>query len=225
MEVIKLEKRTLEGKKLKKLRAEGSVPSVVYGGDREPVSTQSESASTLKVVKSVGKHTPVEIEVDGKKHLAIIKSIDLDPVKRTLRHIAFHTIKQNEKIITEVPIELEDLGASLAEKAGLVILQAIESIEVRALPAKLPSVLKVSVLNLETDENKILIGDIKLPEGVEFADHEQDMGLVVANVYEPSALQAANEASGGDATAEDAANVESETGSEEKSEEAESEKE
>lgn len=211
--LIKLSKRELEGKKLAKLRQNGIVPSVVYGADSETISTQSDIMPTLKVVRAAGRHTPIDIEVDGKKHLAIIKSIDLDPVKQTLRHIAFHKIKQNEKIVTEVPIQLEGSGQSPAEKAGLVILQTIESIEIRALPSNLPEALTVSVLSLETDEDRLTIEDIKLPEGVEFADKEQDMTLVIANVYEPSALQAENEASGGEATPEDAANVASEQGS------------
>lgn len=215
MKVIQLEKRQLEGKKLAKLRNDGLVPSVVYGSDVEATSTQSVLSDTIKVVKSAGKHTPVELELDGKKHLAIIKTIDLDPVKHSLRHLAFHIVKQNEKVVTEVPIELEGTGQSPAERAGLVVLQAIESIEVRAIPANLPEALKVSIMSLATDDDKILISDIKLPEGVEFADHEQDMSLVVANVYEPSALQAANEASAGEASAEDAANVESEAGAKE----------
>lgn len=219
MKVIKLEKRVLEGKKLAKLRSDGVVPSVVYGSDREPLSTQSVLSDTIKVVRLAGKHSPVEVELDGKKHLAIIKSIDIDPTRHTIRHLAFHTIKQNEKVVTEVPIELEGVGQSPAERAGLVVLQAIESIEVRALPANLPESLKVSIMKLETDDDKVLVGDILLPEGVEFADHEQDMSLVVANVYEPSALQAANEASAGEASAEDATNVESEAGSAEKGEE------
>jgi large subunit ribosomal protein L25 len=217
--LIKLTKREAEGKKLAKLRESGFVPSVVYGGKGESFATQSESPATLKVVREAGKHTPIDIELDGKKHLAIIKSIDLDPVKHTLRHVAFHTINQNEKIVTEVPIHLEGIGQSAAERAGLVILQAIEHTEVRALPSNLPEALTVSVVGLETDEDKLTLADIKLPEGVEFADHEIDTTLVVANVYEPSSLQSANEASGGDATAEDATKVESEAGKPETSSE------
>lgn len=211
--VLKLDERKVSGKKVAKLRQDGHVPSVVYGGSIEPVSTQSQSIETTKVVRVVGKHTPINVEINGKKHLAIIKSMDFDPVNHDLRHLAFHVIKQNEKIVTEVPIELDGIGESLAERAGLVVLQAIESVEIRALPANLPSALHLSIANLETDEDKLTLADIKLPEGVEFADHELDMELVVANVYEPSALQAANEAAGGEAEPEDALEVESESGS------------
>jgi large subunit ribosomal protein L25 len=139
-----------------------------------------------------------------------------------LRHVAFHTIKQNEKIVTEVPIVLVGEGESAAEKAGLIVLQAIEKVEIRALPADLPEALEVSIVDLATDEDKITIGDIKLPKGVEYADVDQDTDLVVANVYEPSALQAANDAAGGDA--EDESAVESENGSEEAPESADAEK-
>lgn len=207
---LKLDPRTAEGKKVKKLRQEGLVPSVVYGGKADPVSTQSQFVETAKVVSAAGKHTPVHLTIDGKKKLAIIKNIDIDPVKHLVRHVAFHTIKQNEKIVTEVPIHLVGMGESEAEKGGLVVLQAIEHIEIRALPANLPEALEISIRDLASTDDKLTLADLKLPEGVEFADIEQDTDLVIANVYEPSALQAANDAAGGDA--EDESEVTAENG-------------
>ncbi len=207
---LKLDERTAVGKKAARLRQEGFVPSVVYGGKADPITTQSPAVETTKVAQVAGKHSPVHLTIDGKKKLAIIKSIDIDPVKHAVRHIAFHTIKQNEKIVTEVPIALVGEGESEAEKAGLVVLQAIEKLEVKALPAKLPEALELSVKDLATDEDKLTVADLTLPEGVEFADVEQDMDLVIVNVYEPSALQAANEAAAGDAV--DEAVVEAEHG-------------
>lgn len=199
---LKLNERTMTGKKAATLRREGMVPSVVYGGKAEPIATQSPLVETTKVAQTAGKHSPVHLVIDGKKKLAIIKSIDIHPIKRSLRHVAFHTIKQNESIVTEVPIVLAGMGESPAERAGLVILQALEHAEIKARPANLPESLEVPVDGLETTDDKLTLGDITLPEGVEFADAEQDLSLVVANVYEPSALQAANESAGGDAESE-----------------------
>ena len=207
---LKLDARTLTGKKVAKLRKEGMVPSVVYGGKSEPLTTQSLTVETAKVAHAAGKHSPVHLTIEGKKKLAIIKTIDVDPVKHSVRHIAFHTIKQNEKIVTEVPIVLTGVGESNAEKAGLVVLQAIEKTEVKALPANLPEALEISIANLAATDDKLTMADLTLPEGVEFADAEQDMELVIANVYEPSALQAANEAAAGEAT--DEADTEAEHG-------------
>lgn len=199
---LTLEDRKVVGKKVRTLRAHGTTPSVVYGGKAAAVATQSTTIDTAKVVRAAGKHTPVHLTIAGKRRLAIIKSIDLDPVKHTVRHVAFHAIKQNEKIVTEVGIELVGEGESPAEKAGLIVLQALEKVDVRALPADLPESLTVSIETLATEDDKITLADITLPQGVEFADHELDMELVIANVYEPSALQAANDAAGGDATDE-----------------------
>jgi len=210
---LTLDARTAAGKKVAKLRQDGFIPSVVYGGQSDPISTQSPVVETAKVVRAAGRHTPVHLTIDGKKKLAIIKDIDIDPVKHQLRHVAFHTIKQNEKIVTEVSIHLTGQGESEAEKAGLIVLQAIEHVEVRAIPANLPEALELSISGLQSADDKLTLSDIALPEGVEFADHEQDLELVVANVYEPSALQAANDAAGGDA--EDESAVEAENGSEE----------
>ena len=207
---LKLDTRTLTGRHAVKLRKQGIVPSVVYGGKAKPVSTQSSAIDATKVVRAAGKHTPVHLTVDGKKKLAIIKSIDVSPVKRTVRHISFHTIKQNETITTEVPITLTGVGESLAERAGLVVLQAIEKVEVKALPANLPESIELSILELETTDDKLTFADITLPEGVEFADNEQDTDLVIANVYEPSGLQSASGAAGGDA--EEGDDVEAENG-------------
>lgn len=209
---LKLDVRTTEGKKVTKLRQEGLVPSVVYGGSTAPINTQSGIVETTKVAAAAGKHTPVHLTIDGKKKLAIIKSIDRDPVRRRVRHIAFHAVKQNEVITTEVPIHLVGLGESEAEKAGLVVLQAIEHIEIKAKPADLPEALELSIADLASTEDKLTLGDIKLPNGVEYADIEQDTELVVANVYEPSALQAANDAAGGDAEEPSAEAVEAENG-------------
>ncbi len=207
---LKLDQRTMVGKKASKLRHTGLIPSVVYGGHADPITTQSPEVETTKVAQAAGKHTPVHLTIDGKKKLAIIKSIDMDPVRHNVRHIAFHMIKQNDLITTEVPVVLSGEGESAAEKAGLVVLQAIERLEIKAKPANLPESLELSIIDLASTDDKLTVADITLPEGVEFADLEQDLDLVIANVYEPGALQAANEAAGGDATLD--TEVESENG-------------
>ncbi len=201
---LKLDERTAEGKKVIKLRESGFVPSVVYGGQDQPIMTQSPQVQTTKIVQTAGKHMPIDLVIDGHKKMAIITAIDMDPVKHTLRHVAFHTINQDDVITTDVPIVLIGRGESTAERAGLVILQAIDTLEIKAKPANLPDSLELSIIDLANEDDRLTIADIKLPSGVEFADIDQDMELVIANVYEPSALQAANEASGGEAQDETA---------------------
>lgn len=195
---LNLETREEQGKKVVNLRRDGFVPGVIYGHGFDPVLVKTEYNVIEKVVREAGKHTPVHVTVEGKKRIALIKDIDREPVKARIRHISFHAVKAGDVVNAEVPIHLTGLGESVAEKGGLIILQAIENVEIKAKPGDLPEALEISIVDLATDEDKITLADITLPDGVEYADNEQDLELVVANVYEPAALEAANEAAAGD---------------------------
>lgn len=223
---LKLEKRTVHGKKVAQLRKESLVPAVVYGPGMDPVSVQAQHNVLEKVYRQAGSHAPVHITIDGKKRLAMIKDVEFHVVKHTINHVSFHAVNANEAVVAEVPIQLLDEGESEAEKAGLVILQALEKIEVKALPMDLPDALEISVTTLKEAGDKLTVGDIVMPEDVELVDNQAApvdndeeqpsvTDLVVASVYEPSALQAANEAAGGDAEDADAENVQSQEGSDE----------
>lgn len=210
---LKLDIREQQGKKVVNLRREGIVPGVVYGHGFDPILVQSEYTVIDKVVKEAGKHTPVYVTIDGKKKITLIKDIDREPTRSRIRHVSFHAVKADEVVHAEVPIHLIGEGESAAEKAGLIVLQAIETVEIKAKPTDLPEALEVSIVELATDEDKVTLGDITLPEGVEYADVDQDLELVVANVYEPAALEAANEAAAGDAEDPSATDVEADNGS------------
>lgn len=209
---LKLDVRTEQGKKVARLRQAGYVPGVVYGEGFEPILVKSPYNVIEKAVREAGKHSPVHITIDGKQRITLIKDIDRNPVKSLIQHVSFHAVKANEIVTAEVPIRLIGVGESAAEKAGLIVLQAIESVEIKAKPGALIDALEISIADLATDEDKITLADVTLPEGVEFADAEQDLELVVANVYEPAALEAANDAAAGDATIDDVSEVEAEHG-------------
>ena len=233
---LTIQERELHGKKLAGLRKQGLVPGVVYGADMEAMSVQAVEGELVKVVKAAGRHTPVQL-AGKKRRIAMIKDVDRDPVKHTIRHISFHAVRADEPVTAEVPIRLVGEGESIAEKNGLVILQALEQLEVKALPMELPEALEVSIVELAEAGDRVTVADIKVPAGVEIVDNndgraEEDedeerqtvMDLVIANVYEPSALQAANDAAGGDAEEADADAVASENGSEEAAAESKDEK-
>ena len=196
----------------------------------KPVSVQVAHNLMEKIYRQAGSYTPVHLSIGGKKRLAMIKEVNLEPVKRTIHHVSFHAVKANEAVTAEVPVRIIGGNESEAEKAGLVILQAIDKLEVKALPMELPESLEITAENLKEAGDKLTVADIVLPEGVEIVDNDDGregtadddtsvLDLTVATVYEPSALQAANEAAGGDAEDADADAVESENGGEEAVEE------
>lgn len=207
---LALTKRTATGKKVSSLRRSGHIPGVLYGHGFVATNVQAPQVAFEKVVARAGRHHLVELSIDGKIELGLIKSIDIDPVKHRLRHVAFHIVKQNEKVETTIPVKLIGEGESAAEKAGLVVLQTLDSLAVRALPKDLPDNFEVDITKLIEIGETVTIADIAVPSGVELI--EEDMAITVANVYEPSALAAANESAGGDAEPGDEADVESEEG-------------
>lgn len=191
---LSLEKRELTGKKLKSLREKGLIPSVLYGG-KEPILLASEYVATEKVLEKAGYHSPIDLDVAGKKKMAIVKDVHIDPVSRRVLNIEFQAISANEVVEATTPIVIVNFEASEASKTyHFAMIQALEEIDVRAKPADLPQSLEIDAVNLKEVDDKIVIADIKLPNGVEFADKELDGEQVVASLYDPAAEAAAREA-------------------------------
>jgi large subunit ribosomal protein L25 len=219
---LNLDERTVQGKKVAQLRKDGFVPGVVYGQGMDAVNVQLPLKIFEKTYRQAGVHAPVHVTVGGKKRITMIKDVDHDPVRGTIRHVSFHAVKANEPVTAEVPVHLIGEGESEAEKNGLIILQTIDKIEVKALPMDLPEAIDVSIVALKEAGEKVTLGDAILPEGVEFVEHDSGHGdeteeekqhisdLMVASVWEPAALEAANAATAG--TGEDVSDVEAENG-------------
>ena len=206
---LSLEKRTLTGKKLAGLRANGLIPSVIYGDNNEPVLAQSAYNDTEKVLSAAGYHSTIDMTVDGKTLMAIVKDIQLDPVSRRIINIEFQAVSADKPVEATTPIVLTGFETSEANKLHYVVLQVMEEIDVKAKPADLPKELTIDASKLATLEDKITIADIALPEGVVLADKELSPEQVIANVYDPAAEAAAREAA--DKAAAEAAEAEGET--------------
>jgi large subunit ribosomal protein L25 len=208
---LSLAKRELTGKKVKSLREQGIVPSVVFGGEGDPILTQSAYNETEKVLLSAGYHSPIDLDIAGKKQMALVKTVHLDPVKRTIQNVEFQAISADEVVEATTPIEIVNFETSDANKAHLTLLQVMEEIEVKAKPADLPEAIVVDASALKTVEDSIKISDIVLPKGVELADKELDPELAIANVYDPAQEAAEREAEAeADKAAEEARAAEAE---------------
>ena len=196
---LSLEIRETVGKRLRALRQSGFVPAVVHDHGKDSLIVQAVYNPLAKVVGQAGKHHIVALDVAGKAYNAIIKDVSLDPRKGTITHVVFNAVKADEKIETEVPIHAqyaEGNDASPAERAGLIVLHNAETVEIEALPKDLPDVLYFDAEKLVAAGDQATAADIVLPKGVTLKTEPEH---VIATVFEPSALAAANDAAGGDA--------------------------
>ena len=211
---LALEKRELTGKKIKTLREKGLIPSVIYGG-KAPILASSEYVATEKVLEKAGYHSPIDLTIDGKKQLAIVKDINLDAVSRRIINIEFQAISANEVVEATTPIVIKGFGESDASKLyHFMYNKAMEEIDIKAKPSDLPSEIELDASKLSSADDKLTVADIVLPAGVEFANKELDKEQVVISVYDPAAEAAAREAEEAAAAEEnvEAADVPSDNG-------------
>ncbi len=196
---VNYKKREVTGKAVKRLRLDGQVPAVIHDHGKASQVVQVEYQEMAKTYRTAGRHHPVSLEGDGHHYTAIIKHATFDPKKNNISHVVFNAVKADEKVETTVPVRPKyDEGneQSPAERAGLIVLHNTESVEVEALPKNLPDVLEFDAEQLVAVGDHATVAQLVVPNGVTV---KTDPSVTLATVFEPSALQAANDAAGGDA--------------------------
>lgn len=200
--LLQVNKREVTGKAVKQLRKEGIVPAVIHDHGKASLHVEGNYVDVVKAYQKAGKHHPVSLTADGQAYTVLIKNVDIDPQRHELRHIVFNAVKANEKVEAEIPVRIryaEGNEATPAERAGLIVLHQLEAVEVSALPRDLPDFLEFDGEKLVAVGDSAVVSDLIVPKAVTVktdADHQ------LAAVFEPSALQAANDAAGGDAEEE-----------------------
>lgn len=208
---LSLKKRTLSGKKSKSLQENGEISSVIYGQGMKPILTQSEYLPTLRVIEAAGYHSSIDLDLEGKNYLVIVKNVSVNPVKRTITNIEFQAISKDSVVAATTPIVLVDFNQSEANKKHLVLTQVMEEIEIKAKPSVLPQEINASAASLANLEDKITISDLILPKGVVIADQELDQNQIVASLYDPAKESATRDAES-ETESIDAADVPSDSG-------------
>lgn len=201
--------REVTGKAVKHLRREGQVPAVIHDHGKDSINVQGTYLDMYKTFIKAGKHHPIELTAGDHKYTVLIKSAMFEPKKNQLTHIVFNAVNKNQKVDAEVPVRPrydEGNEVSPAERNSLIVLTQLESVEVKAVPSKIPDFLEYDAEKLVEVGDHVTVADLTIPADVELLTETEHS---IATVFEPSALAAANDAAGGDAEAEDAENVDS----------------
>jgi large subunit ribosomal protein L25 len=197
---VTLEERQTVGKGLGKLKRDGKVPAVIHNHGQESVLAQGNYQELVKLYSQAGKHHAVDVTVGGKKFLTIIKDVDFEPKKHEIRHIVFGAIRQNEEVETEVPIIFE--GDAPAEKASLLVIRQLETVQVKALPRDLIDEIKVSIESLAEIGDKISVADLQIPEGITVLTEPEHGIAVVEETKAQMSEESEEEGAEGEAGAE-----------------------
>lgn len=176
--LLEAEERTVTGKKVGALRRSGLVPAVVYEKGTPSETIAISYIPFVKLWNKAGKHHTISLKYGKKERLTIIKDVTFDPVKGLVSHVAFHAIKQNEAIETEIPVHME--GLSPAVVAGLLIRTNIDHVVVKGLPGDLPDVITIDVTGVKTADDDIRAGQLQLPKGISLITDEDTVVVSVA---------------------------------------------
>ncbi|MCB0345720.1 MAG: 50S ribosomal protein L25 [Bdellovibrionales bacterium] len=183
-----------------RLRRSGIIPGVLYGGSfDEAVSVEVDHLVYEHKISRTGSSQIFVLQSDDSDlsgQMALVRDMQIEPIKGKALHIDFLALKTGEKIRVEVPIKIT--GQSPAVKLGEAVLsQMINDVEVECLPREIPSEILLDVSNLGTGDS-LTIGDLVLPPEVEL---KSDTHIAVVTALSKKRMAA-------DADAADAAGAE-----------------
>lgn len=171
----------------RRLRQQGLVPGVVYGGGRPatPIAFDVAKFERLLATSHGGVNTIIDLSgpssVAGKTVIA--KELQREAVRGRITHVDFYEVDLTTKIEVEVPIHL--VGTPVGVVNGGVLDQQLRELELLCLPNAIPDSIEVDVSALDLGDN-LHVRDLVVPEGVEV---ESDAELTVATVLIPRGLR------------------------------------
>lgn len=171
---------------VRKLRADGLLPGVIYGAGIEPVALSVPRSELLKTLHAHGAHPLVTVKVEGgQEYLALVKDLQVDPVKLVALHVDFHRVQADKPVQTEVEVHL--MGEPAGVKLGGILDVPTRMVAIEALPRDLPEKIELDVSGMQLGDVK-RVSDLVAPAGVTIlTDPDESLASVVApRVEEPT---------------------------------------
>lgn len=168
---LNIEKRDASGKSpvARRLRRTGRVPGVMYHADGNvPFSADElEIAAVLRKGANL-----IDLQLDGARHLTVLKDYDVHPVRGNLRHVDLQAVTMDQKVRTTVALEL--VGTSPGQKEGAILTQGIRELLIETVASNIPDSVTYDVSDTHAGDT-IILRDVPMPEGVTALDDEGTM--------------------------------------------------
>jgi len=164
-----------------KLKQQGLVPAVIYGGAGEPQTLQVSSREIRTLLShAVGENILVDLEINHSgtvtSSMALIQEVQRNPLGGAVLHVDFRAVSRDHAITAVIPVE--PIGeANGVKNFGGLLEQNLRTLEIECLPQDLPEIISVDVSALNIGD-AIHIKDIKLPEGVK-ATHDPELTVFI----------------------------------------------
>ncbi|MFN3216202.1 MAG: 50S ribosomal protein L25 [Acidimicrobiales bacterium] len=188
--------RPLGSRASRRLRREAKVPGVLYGLEADPIALAVNYSELRQVLTTdAGLNALISLEVDGQRHLSLVKELQRHPVRDEVIHVDFVRIDATAELSVDVPIVLEGDARKVTDENGMVD-QTLFMLTIFSSPDAIPNELVVDISELELN-GAIRVGDIALPAGVRTevdAEEPVAVGTVTRSTMESMAEDEAAEA-------------------------------
>lgn len=182
---LKAQRRTVFGKKLKKLRHDGLVPANVFGPEFKSVSLSLPFKDFTKTYKTAKETGIVYLAFDKEEIPVLIKQVQRHPVSDTVLHVDFRKVDLKKKIQTEVPIKTVGVSEAVSQKSG-VLLTLSENLLVEALPQDIPQAIDVDISSIKELGQEIKVADLSKSSAYEIKTPAEKVVVSVVEHKEES---------------------------------------
>ncbi len=171
----------------RRLRHEGKVPAILYGGHANARAlTLSHQKLLIMLDNERFYSTILSLKVGDQSQAAILKDVQRHPFRNAIVHVDFQRVEENEKIRISIPLHFTGAAVSPGVKSqGGIVSHMRNETEVTCLPKDLPEFIEVDISGLSLNES-IHLSQLKIPEGVTLVDLAKDDAAVVA-IHSPRA--------------------------------------
>jgi large subunit ribosomal protein L25 len=187
----------------RRLRHDGKVPAILYGGHTAARTLTLNHQKLLIMLDNERFYSTIlNLKVGDQTQAAILKDVQRHPYKNAIVHIDFQRVEENEKIRISIPLHFTGAAVSPGVKSqGGIVSHMRNETEVSCLPKDLPEFIEVDISGLSLNES-IHLSQLKIPEGVVLVELAKEDAAVVAihspraEEPEPTAAAAATAAEG-----------------------------
>jgi len=171
------------------LRRQALIPAVFYGPEVDPVHLSLKYRDLEMLIKTgAGENVIIDLAIETGEstlsHRAMLKEIQLDPVKQTILHVDLYEISMDKKIEVEVPITLTGTAKGVSDEGG-ILQQVSRTLEISCLPDNIPDAFELDVTDLNIGDS-LHVSDLKIPQDIEVLVEGE---LTIATVVPPTKVE------------------------------------
>ena len=171
----------------RRLRHDGKVPAILYGGHADARTLTLNHQKLLIMLDNERFYSTIlNLKVGDQSQAAILKDVQRHPFKNAIVHVDFQRVEENEKIRISIPLHFTGAAVSPGVKSqGGIVSHMRTEAEVTCLPKDLPEFIEVDLSGLSLNES-IHLSQLKIPDGVELLALAKEDAAVVA-IHSPRA--------------------------------------